>query len=68
MAPPLKSCDREHFSAGYNALPSTPVDAYLEHANPLVIFRNLTVQLGEIQSRNLKYAPLGKQVLDLDQV
>ena len=68
MASPLKSGDREHFSAGNNALPPTPVYANLKHAIPLFIARDLTVQSGEIQSQNLKCAPLGKQVLDLGQI
>jgi thiol-disulfide isomerase/thioredoxin len=68
VAPPLKSGDREHFGAGDNALPSAPVYAYLKHAIPLFITRDLTVQSDEIQSQNLKCAPLGEQVLDLGQI
>jgi thiol-disulfide isomerase/thioredoxin len=68
MAPPLESRDGEHFGAGYNALPSTPVYAYLEHAIPLFFTRDLTVRSDEIQSQNLKCALLGKQVLDLGQI
>jgi hypothetical protein len=68
MPPPLKGGDGEHLGAGYDPLPPAPVYAYLEHANPLFLFRDFTLQSDENQSQNLKCAPFGKQVLDLGQI